>query len=270
MPVRERRLVHGDRIRAGDSVLLFLQAGTDEGEAQTPGRAADDRSRLIAPADLPNRASSPLEADAPEAIVAEVLAGRIALQAHDMVGDSAPMRDVYERIRKVAQRDSTVLICGETGTGKELAARAIHQNSGRAARPFVAVNCAALTEALLESELFGHEKGAFTGAVATKKGKFEVADRGTIFLDEIGELAPALQTAGRSSSGRIAAAATISITPRRTDPECARCSSTASTPNIRRTGFPTDARSSTTPSTMRPARTSGSSTPTDRTRSRSC
>ena len=117
----------------------------------------------------------------------------MTLQAHDRVGESAPMRAVYECVRKVAPRDSTVLICGETGTGKELAARAVHQNSPRASRPFVAVNCAALTESLLESELFGHEKGAFTGAFAMKKGKFEVADGGTIFLDEIGELAPALQ-----------------------------------------------------------------------------
>jgi transcriptional regulator with GAF, ATPase, and Fis domain len=204
MPVRERRLTHGDRIRAGDSVLLFLRTDTD-GIEPLPGdgRATDDRTRLIAVTGSDAALSAPARdsgndsqgqaLDAPEAIVAEVLAGRVTLQAHDMVGDSAAMRSVYDCIRKVAPRDSTVLICGETGTGKELAARAVHQNSGRAARPFVAVNCAALTESLLESELFGHEKGAFTGAVVTKKGKFEVADGGTIFLDEIGELAPALQ-----------------------------------------------------------------------------
>jgi transcriptional regulator with GAF, ATPase, and Fis domain len=208
MPVRERRLTHGDRIRAGDSVLLFLQADADLVEEASPveSSAIDDRTRLIAPAPASGSAapaprhdgaarqdSQAPGLDAPDAIVAEVLAGRVALQAHDMVGDSAAMRSVYDCIRKVAPRDSTVLICGETGTGKELAARAVHQNSGRAARPFVAVNCAALTEPLLESELFGHEKGAFTGAVVMKKGKFEVADGGTIFLDEIGELAPALQ-----------------------------------------------------------------------------
>ena len=112
---------------------------------------------------------------------------------HNMVGESAPMRAVYRFVSRVAPTDSTVLITGESGTGKELVARAIHRNSPRAQKPFVAINCAALTETLLESELFGHEKGAFTGAAAQKKGKLEVADGGTVFLDEIGELAPSLQ-----------------------------------------------------------------------------
>ncbi|HEY6045813.1 MAG TPA: sigma 54-interacting transcriptional regulator [Pyrinomonadaceae bacterium] len=113
---------------------------------------------------------------------------------HNMVGASALLQRVYQLISKVAPTDSTVLIVGESGTGKELAARAIHRNSRRAEKPFVAVNCAALAETLLESELFGHEKGAFTGALVQKKGRLEVADGGTMFLDEIGELSPALQT----------------------------------------------------------------------------
>ncbi len=112
---------------------------------------------------------------------------------HSMVGDSPRMRQLYKFITKVAPSDSTVLVGGESGTGKELVARAIHNNSTRTNRLFVAINCAAITETLLESELFGHEKGAFTGAVAQKKGKLEVAEGGTVFLDEIGELAAALQ-----------------------------------------------------------------------------
>jgi len=112
---------------------------------------------------------------------------------HELVGDSPRMRAVYELIRRVAATDSTVLIQGESGTGKELVARAVHNSSSRAEGPFVAVNCAAITETLLESELFGHEKGAFTGAVAQKKGKIELANGGTLFLDEIGEFAVGLQ-----------------------------------------------------------------------------
>jgi transcriptional regulator with GAF, ATPase, and Fis domain len=112
---------------------------------------------------------------------------------HELVGDSPRMRALYELIRRVAATDSTVLIQGESGTGKELVARAVHNSSSRADGPFVAVNCAAITETLLESELFGHEKGAFTGAVAQKKGKVELANGGTLFLDEIGEFAVALQ-----------------------------------------------------------------------------
>jgi len=112
---------------------------------------------------------------------------------HSLVGESAALRRALERIAKIAPSDSTVLLCGESGTGKELAARALHTSSPRAQNAFVAINCAAIPETLLESELFGYEKGAFTGAVGQKKGQFEVANGGSIFLDEIGELAPALQ-----------------------------------------------------------------------------
>jgi transcriptional regulator with GAF, ATPase, and Fis domain len=112
---------------------------------------------------------------------------------HDMVGESAPMREIYQLIERVAASSSTVLIYGESGTGKELAARAIHRNSPRREQPFVAINCAALTETLLESELFGHERGAFTGAIAQKRGQLEMANKGTIFLDEMGEISPGLQ-----------------------------------------------------------------------------
>jgi len=169
LPVDERALVHGDEIRIGETLFLYLAY-----EAETP---ADFRlQREIERLELENRrlqAASHVD--------------------HDMVGDSPAIRGVYQFIAKVAPTESTVLIDGESGTGKELVARALHRNSRRAAKPFVALNCAAITETLLESEMFGHEKGSFTGAVAQKRGKLEVADGGTIFLDEIGEMSPGLQ-----------------------------------------------------------------------------
>ncbi|HEX4963615.1 MAG TPA: sigma 54-interacting transcriptional regulator [Thermoanaerobaculia bacterium] len=112
---------------------------------------------------------------------------------HDMVGESPRMKEIYRLLGRAAAAGSTVLLRGESGTGKELAARALHQGSPRAGKPFVAVNCATLSETLLESELFGHERGAFTGAVARKIGKAEAADGGTLFLDEVGEIPLPLQ-----------------------------------------------------------------------------
>jgi DNA-binding NtrC family response regulator len=110
-----------------------------------------------------------------------------------LIGASRPMREVYQLLEQAAPTSASVLITGESGTGKELVAQTIHQLSPRAPRPFVPINCAAIPETLLESELFGHEKGAFTGAVARRQGSFELADRGTLFLDEIAEMNPALQ-----------------------------------------------------------------------------
>ncbi len=112
---------------------------------------------------------------------------------HGLVGSSEPMRRVLEQIRKVAATDATVLVLGESGTGKELVARAIHDGSPRREKPFVSVSCAAIPEGLLESELFGHERGAFTGAIRRKLGRFELAHEGTLFLDEVGEIPPSIQ-----------------------------------------------------------------------------
>lgn len=112
---------------------------------------------------------------------------------HYIIGHSKPMQEVYSIIEKIAPSSATVLLLGESGTGKELVARAVHESGGRRNKAFIKVNCAALPETLLESELFGHEKGAFTGAHATRPGRFELANKGTIFLDEIGEMPLALQ-----------------------------------------------------------------------------
>jgi len=110
-----------------------------------------------------------------------------------IIGNSAALESVLEQVEQVAPTDSTVLIQGETGTGKELVARAIHNLSARCGRPFIKLNCAAIPFDLLESELFGHERGAFTGAIAQKIGRFELADKGTLFLDEVGDIPPGLQ-----------------------------------------------------------------------------
>ena len=124
-----------------------------------------------------------------------LLLDRIAREVgfENLVGTGPAMRKIFETIQKVAETDLTVLVRGESGTGKELVAQALHHRSARARRPFVAVNCAAISRELVESELFGHEKGAFTGADARRAGRFEAADGGTIFLDEIGDMAPETQ-----------------------------------------------------------------------------
>lgn len=111
----------------------------------------------------------------------------------EMIFLGGKMQEIHRLVRDVAPTPATVLISGPSGTGKELVARVIHRMSPRKDRPFVAVHCAALAETLLESEIFGHERGAFTGAVATRKGRFELADGGTVFLDEIGEVPPRIQ-----------------------------------------------------------------------------
>jgi transcriptional regulator with PAS, ATPase and Fis domain len=140
------------------------------------------------------------------------VSAQFALFNHGIVGDSEAIQSLLQHIDVAARCDFTVLISGESGTGKELVARAIHQNSTRAAKPFIPVNCGAFTETLLESELFGYERGAFTGAHEKRKGLFEAAHTGTIFLDEIGEMSPACQVkllrvlqegAFRSVGGRV-------------------------------------------------------------------
>jgi transcriptional regulator with GAF, ATPase, and Fis domain len=153
LPCKQKLLEHGDRISIGNSLFVFL---TDEEQYA-------------------------------------LLARYYQTVEHGLIGESPLMREIHRSVLRVGPTNSTVLIRGESGTGKELAAHAIHLNSPRKNFPFVAINCAALSEHLLESELFGHEKGSFTGAIAQKKGRLEFAESGTVFLDEVGELAPGLQ-----------------------------------------------------------------------------
>jgi two-component system, NtrC family, response regulator HydG len=172
----------------GDDVpiLMISGAGTVESAVRALHLGADDFL------------TKPVEPDALSARVHELLARRPRGGAEDLalpglIGRSAPMRALAAAVRQVAPSDATVLITGETGTGKERVARAVHELSPRRAAPFVVVDCAALGEGVLESELFGHTKGAFTGAVRDRVGAFEAADGGTVFLDEIGEVSPRFQ-----------------------------------------------------------------------------
>jgi Nif-specific regulatory protein len=163
-------------------------------ESSQPGMPADEPQSLLLGA-IAQIASLALEnAFHLEWLESEVkrLEGDLNI-GQQLIGDSRKIMDLRAKINRVAMAESTVLITGESGTGKELVARALHQNSPRSKKPFVAINCAALAETLLESELFGHEKGSFTGAVAQKRGKLESAEGGTVFLDEIGEMPPTLQ-----------------------------------------------------------------------------
>jgi DNA-binding NtrC family response regulator len=149
-------------------------------------RAVVRKAVNTALADLDAVDSSPADREASAGDGGEI--GRFG-----MIGRSKPMLDVYAVLQKVADTPTTVLITGESGTGKELVAQALHEHSSRRGRPFIRVNCAAIPQTLIESELFGHEKGAFTGAIASKPGRFELADKGTLFLDEIGEIPPEMQ-----------------------------------------------------------------------------
>ena len=187
-PAGARRAVLCAPLEAGDRAVgvLFL-ASRERAFENDDLQLLTAVSRLSATAVANVRRLALLETEA------ERLKADLQLKTN-LVGDSEPMRRVYDMIGRVARADSNVLIAGETGTGKELAARAIHLNSRRASRPFVAINCAALTESLLESELFGHERGAFSGAIAQKKGRLEIADGGTVFLDEIGEMPASMQS----------------------------------------------------------------------------
>ena len=207
---RVELLTAGEKLaEARDPVLLILTGGLDDKRARRLQREAAEAGGLsvIGLADLPQdalpdpcRKRGLTECFAKPVDVQEVvLAGRRLIerrrlrQATGIIGDSEPMMEVLERVVQMAPVNATVLITGESGTGKELVARGLHALSTRAGGPFIAANVAALSETLLESELFGHEKGSFTGAVAQRKGLFELADKGTLFLDEIYELPLSLQ-----------------------------------------------------------------------------
>ena len=179
------------RLRPGMRVIVITAHGTLDTAVRAMKLGAVEY--LAKPVDLA-KARRMIESALTEAGASrevEKLRGETVLG--EIVGRTPPMQEVFKKVGAVCQSDSTVLFVGESGTGKELLARALHANSSRSSGPFEPVNCAAIPETLLESELFGHEKGAFTGAVRLKKGKVEIADAGTLFLDEIGDMSPATQ-----------------------------------------------------------------------------
>src|SRR3989449_4709747 len=173
-------------------IILMTAFGTTETAIEATKLGAYDY--LLKPFDMTELLDLVAKAVACNRLMSEpVEMGEAPSNQSAIIGNSRAMQAIYKEIGRVAATAVTVLIRGETGTGKELVARAIYQHSGRAVQPFIAVNCAAIPETLLESELFGHERGAFTGAEARRIGRFEQADRGTLFLDEIGDLSPNTQ-----------------------------------------------------------------------------
>lgn len=187
------QLLRAAKRKSRDTQFILMTAyGTVESAVEAMKEGAYDY--LSKPLDMQRLRALVLKALEFQALVAENNELRLRLQKRSepslLVGDSEAMRLVTQLADEVARSEVTVLIEGESGTGKEIVARSIHQKSGRADQPFISVNCAALPEQLLEAELFGHVKGAFTGAVADKPGRFQLADGGTLFLDEIGDLSP--------------------------------------------------------------------------------
>lgn len=181
------------RSRHPDTLFILMTAyGTVDSAVEAMKEGAHDY--LPKPLDLKRLRAVTQKALEFQALVAENKELRLRLEGRGegglLVGESEPMRAVARLVEEVAHSDVTVLIEGESGTGKEIVARSIHARSARREKPFVSVNCAALAESLLEAELFGHAKGAFTGAIANKPGRFQLADGGTLFLDEIGDLSP--------------------------------------------------------------------------------
>ncbi len=181
-------------------ILMISAYGTvdDAVKAMKLG-AADFLTKPFSPDELRIRVKNILEKiernKKIEALIEQnkLLSSELFSGFEEIIGNSNAIRKVFEIIDQIAGKESTVLIQGESGTGKELIARAIHKKSKRAENPFIKVNCAALTSTLIESELLGHEKGAFTGAIKQKKGRFELADNGTLFLDEVGDISPAME-----------------------------------------------------------------------------